>query len=64
MILISLFVVLMILSAVANIIQAYLGIPEITSLTQAMHSLILLVVVIKYGGIMIAFLVQQYERKY
>ena len=63
MIMITLFIFLMILSILVNAIQIYLGIPEITLLTKNVNSLIFLIISIKYGGIMVAFLVQQYETK-
>ena len=63
MITITLFIFLMILSSIAEIFRVYLGMPEVDALTKTMNSLVMLVVGVKYGGIMIAFLVQQYERK-
>jgi hypothetical protein len=51
----------MILSSVAEIFRVYLGIPEVDLLAGWMNTLVMLVVGVKFGGIFIAFLVQQYE---
>ena len=61
MIIITLFVFLMILSAVANIFQVYLGIPELTVMTRLTNQMVISVIALKFGVILIAFLVQQYE---
>ena len=61
MIIITLYVFLMILSAVANILQVYLGIPEITGMTRAMNQMVTLVIALKFSLVLIAFSVQQYE---
>lgn len=63
MIQITLFVFLMILSSIAEIFRVYLGIPEFGAMTRTMNSLVMLVIGIKFGGTLIAFLVQQYENK-
>jgi len=62
MITITLLVFLMILSSVAEIFRVYLGIPEITVLTNFMNVIVMLVLAIKFSVILIAFLVQQYDR--
>jgi hypothetical protein len=62
MVIITLFVFLMILSSVAEIFRVYLGIPEVDLLAGWMNTLVMLVISVKFGGIFIAFLVQQYER--
>ena len=63
MIIITLYVFLMILSAVANILQIFLGIPEITGMTRAMNQMVTLVIALKFSLVLIAFSVQQYETK-
>jgi len=63
MILVTLLVFLMILSSVAEIFRVYLGIPEIAVLTNTMNIVVMLVLSIKFSGILIAFLIQQYENE-
>jgi hypothetical protein len=62
MITVSLIVFLMILSVLAEAVSILLGIPEITQLTRIMNGMSLLIIAIKYVGIGISFLYQQYER--
>ena len=62
MIIISLIIFLMMLSALAKSIAILLGIPQISAVIDTMNSLTLLVMTVKYVGILLSFLYQQYER--
>ena len=62
MIIISLIIFLMMLSALAKSIAILLGIPQISAIIDTMNSLTLLVMTVKYVGILLSFLYQQYER--
>lgn len=62
MIIISLIIFLMMLSALAKGIAILLGIPQISTIIDTMNSLTLMVMTVKYVGILLSFLYQQYER--
>jgi len=61
-IIISLIIFLMMLSALAKGIAILLGIPQISTIIDTMNSLTLMVMTVKYVGILLSFLYQQYER--
>jgi len=62
MIVVTLFIFLMILSVLAKGISILLGIPQFTQITDMMNSLAMMIITVKYTGLLISFIYQQYER--
>ncbi len=62
MIVVTLFIFLMILSVLAKVISVLLGIPHFTEITNMMNSMALMIITVKYTGLLISFIYQQYER--